>query len=59
MPMPADPAKNVFVRSYNSIFAGVRFSLVRVVDERTEASGFATSAEAEQWAEDNGYRVYS
>lgn len=54
-PMPAD--KTVRLHQYHSIMFGPHYALVRRVDGRTEALGFATKAEAVEWAEEYGWTM--
>ena len=47
---------NVYVRSYRAL-AAWSWEVRREVDDRLEAAGFGTRAQAEDWAASMGYRI--
>lgn len=49
----------VTLESYSSNVFGTRWALARVVDRKTEASGFRSPVEAVEWAKEHGYILNS
>ena len=57
IPNPDAPPWEVVVKRQTAMFLGTWFYLQRVVDGKTEATGWITEAEAIQWAADAGLKV--
>jgi hypothetical protein len=55
--MTDEPTNLVRLVKRHLDFVGDSWTLIRVVDDHTEANGFPTRHEAEQWAAEHGWSV--